>query len=98
MIHFLIFYFSYHWPINDFLVELCKFLSDDWDGVGESIEWNLREKVVFCLELHASHQDDPEKVCLFVVSACDYLMLDKRVIDLLIVPVFPFMISDQNKS
>jgi hypothetical protein len=58
----------------------------------------LWEKVVFGLELHAAHHDQPEEIGLFVVSAGDDLVIDEVVLDLFVVPVLSFMISDQNKS
>ena len=54
--------------------------------------------MVFGLKLHAAHQDDPEEIGLFVVSASDDLMIDEGMLDFLVVSVFPFMISNKNKS
>ena len=89
---------SNNWPVNDLLVEFREFFPDDWDGIGQSVEGNLWEEVVFGLELHAAHQDHPKEVCVFVVSAGDHLVLDEWVADLFVVPVFLFVVSDQNKS
>jgi hypothetical protein len=68
---------SNNWTVNDLLVEFREFFPDDWDGIGQSVEGNLREEVVFGLELHAAHQDHPKEVCVFVVSAGDHLVLDE---------------------
>lgn len=54
--------------------------------------------MVFGLELHAAHHDQPEEIGLFIVSAGDDLVIDEVVLYLFIVPVLSFVISDQNKS
>lgn len=53
--------------------------------------------MVFSLILHSSHQDQPEKVGLFIVSACNHLMFNERVLYFFIVSVLSFVISDQNE-
>ena len=53
---------------------------------------------MFSLELHSTHDDKPEEVCVFVVSAGDDLVVDERMLNFLIVSVFPFMVSNQNEG
>lgn len=50
------------------------------------------------LELHSSHHNQPEEVCFLVVSAGYNLMVNEAVVDLSIISVFIFMVSDQDKS
>lgn len=53
--------------------------------------------MVLGLELHATHQNEPEEICVFIVSAGNYLMVNESVLDLLVIFVFLFVISDQNE-
>lgn len=50
------------------------------------------------MKLHSSHEDEPEEVGLLVVSAGDDLVFNEGVFDLLIVSVFPFVVSNEDKG
>lgn len=84
--------------VHHCLSELAQFVSDDRNCVRKAIERNLREKVVFSLELHAAHENEPEEVGVFIVSAGDDLVVDERVLNFLIIPVFPFVVSDKDEG
>ena len=85
---------SDHWTINDRLANLGQLLLNDGDGVGQPIKGNLGEHMVFSLVLHSAHQDEPEEVSLFVVSAGNDLVINEVVLDLFVVPELPFVVSD----
>lgn len=89
---------SNDWTIDQSFVEFGEFFLDDRDGIGKSVEWDLREKMVFSLELHASHEDKPEEVGLFIVSAGDDLVVNEGMFDLFGIGVFSFVISNKDKG
>ncbi len=71
-------------------------LLDDGLGFWQPVEEDLREKVVFGLVLHTSHQEQPYDVVLGVVPAGYHLVVHKAQGDLLVKSMLSFVISDQN--
>ena len=53
---------------------------------------------MFGLELHSAHQNEPEKISMLVISTRDDLVVNEVVFDVLIISVFPFVISDQDEG
>jgi hypothetical protein len=53
---------------------------------------------MFCLELHATHQKQPEQAIFMVVPACDDLMVDKGYVWLLSIAFLALMVSNQHKG
>jgi hypothetical protein len=54
--------------------------------------------MVFGLVLHSAHQYEPEEVCLLIVPAGDDLVVNEVMLDLLIIPDLPFVVSNQHKG
>jgi hypothetical protein len=88
---------SEHWTISDRLADFGQFFLDDGNCIGQSVEGNLGEHVVLNLILHSSHQDEPEEIGLLIIPAGYNLVVDEAMFDILIIPDFSFMISDQDK-
>ena len=89
---------SDHGAVHHCFSELAQFFSDDRNCIGKAVERNLGEKVVFSLELHAAHEDEPEEVGVFVVSAGDDLVVDEGVLNFFVISVFSFVVSNQDKG
>ena len=81
--------------IDDGFVDFSKLNLDDLRGLGETVEGDLGEHMVFSLVLHATHEDKPENTGLPVVAAGDNLMIHEAGINLLRVSLFSFMIANK---
>ena len=66
--------------------------------VGKAIEGNLREEMVFSLILHASHEQQPKEVFLFVISTGAYLVVHEGHVRILSEPLLVLVISHQNNG
>lgn len=67
---------------------------DDGFSCWETVERDLREKMMFGLKLHSSHQKKPEEILFFVVTAGENLMIDVGDIEILLISFFALMVSD----
>lgn len=54
--------------------------------------------MVLCLELHSSHQQQPEKILMFVVSASHDLVVNEGHLRILSEPDFFLVVSNQHES
>ena len=74
-------------------------LGDDAFRLWEPVEWNLREKMVFGLVLHATHHHQPPEPLGVVVAAGTDLMVNKGLtLEVSIYSGFSLVISDQHMS
>lgn len=69
-------------------------LSNNTLCLGKSIEWDLWEKMMFGLELHATHQHEPPEIALYVVSASHHLVVDETHVHFFLDPMLALMISN----
>jgi len=67
---------------------------DDGFSYWETVERDLREKMMFGLILHSSHQKKPEEVLFFIVTAGENLVINVGYIESLFVSFFALMVSD----
>jgi hypothetical protein len=87
---------SNHRTVNEGFAKFAKFGLDDSLHCGKSIERYLREQVVFSLELHSSHKQQPEQIFFVVVAACLDLMVDEGHVRLLRESLLPLVVADQH--
>jgi hypothetical protein len=91
-------YHSDYRPINQSLIEPSQFVFYQVFTGWQTIERNLGEQMMFSLVLHASHQQQPEKIFVCIVSAAYELVIDVRHLGILSKSDFSFMVSNQHVS
>lgn len=67
---------------------------DDAFSCWETIERDLREKMMFGLELHSSHQKKPEEVLFSIVTAGKNLVVNEWNVQILFISFLAFMVSN----
>jgi len=84
--------------VDHALVELFELTLDDVLDGWETIERNLREKMMFSLVLHATHQQQPENIFVLVVSAGLDLMVDETHLRVFLVSDLIFVVTNQDEG
>ena len=82
--------------IDQSFIKSVQLIFDQVFASWQSIEGHLREKMMFSLVLHSSHQQKPEKIFMLVVSASNDLVINEGHVGILSKSDFSFVISDQD--
>jgi hypothetical protein len=88
--------FAVYGTIDDGPVQAGEFIADDGFYGRQAVEGNLREEMVFGLELHSAHQQQPEEVLVSVVSAGLDLVVHEGHLWVLFEADLVLVVSDQD--
>jgi hypothetical protein len=84
--------------VDERLVQSAKLFLDDRLAGRQTVERNLREKMMFCLVLHTAHHQEPEEVLVAVVTASDNLVIHKGHLGVLCKPLLLLVVADEDES